>query len=242
MVTSSTAGSPTRDLTYRPTAERFSSCPTGLAGTARSTYGRRADSSLRRVWRQRGVWWAPDGRVWRQKGGMPCVAWLPRRDSRRQSVHRSCRCGSARPMTRCLSIGGFDCTTGVGIDGRNRRGGRLRRRRQSVACDQVVDPKNDDRRDDGEHQESAKGGVKPSRIHRADCTRRAYCAGRCKPRARLTSGVKTSSGPGWPGVRAATSVVAPAGFEPAISALRGLRPRPLDDGAAYWWAALGLNQ
>jgi hypothetical protein len=26
--------------------------------------------------------------------------------------------------------------------------------------------------------------------------------------------------------------VAPAGFEPAISALRGLRPRPLDDGAA----------
>ena len=25
--------------------------------------------------------------------------------------------------------------------------------------------------------------------------------------------------------------VAPAGFEPAISALRGLRPRPLDDGA-----------
>src|SRR5665213_2345191 len=27
-------------------------------------------------------------------------------------------------------------------------------------------------------------------------------------------------------------VVAPAGFEPAISALRGLRPRPLDDGAA----------
>ena len=38
-------------------------------------------------------------------------------------------------------------------------------------------------------------------------------------------------------------LVAPAGFEPAISALRGLRPRPLDDGAAYgWWAALGLNQ
>ena len=36
--------------------------------------------------------------------------------------------------------------------------------------------------------------------------------------------------------------VAPAGFEPAISALRGLRPRPLDDGAATWWAALGLNQ
>ena len=27
------------------------------------------------------------------------------------------------------------------------------------------------------------------------------------------------------------AVVAPAGFEPAISALRGLRPRPLDDGA-----------
>src|SRR5215472_2948079 len=38
------------------------------------------------------------------------------------------------------------------------------------------------------------------------------------------------------------SLVAPAGFEPAISALRGLRPRPLDDGAAIWWAALGLNQ
>ena len=39
-------------------------------------------------------------------------------------------------------------------------------------------------------------------------------------------------------------VVAPAGFEPAISALRGLRPRPLDDGATLrdWWAALGLNQ
>ncbi len=29
-----------------------------------------------------------------------------------------------------------------------------------------------------------------------------------------------------------TTRVAPAGFEPAISALRGLRPRPLDDGAA----------
>ena len=28
------------------------------------------------------------------------------------------------------------------------------------------------------------------------------------------------------------SLVAPAGFEPAISALRGLRPGPLDDGAA----------
>jgi hypothetical protein len=26
--------------------------------------------------------------------------------------------------------------------------------------------------------------------------------------------------------------VAPAGFEPAVSALRGLRPSPLDDGAA----------
>ena len=38
------------------------------------------------------------------------------------------------------------------------------------------------------------------------------------------------------------SLVAPAGFEPAISALRGLRPRPLDDGATFWWAALGLNQ
>ena len=30
----------------------------------------------------------------------------------------------------------------------------------------------------------------------------------------------------------AMKLVAPAGFEPAISALRGLRPRPLDDGAA----------
>ena len=60
-----------------------------------------------------------------------------------------------------------------------------------------------------------------------------------------------------------SALVAPAGFEPAISALRGLRPRPLDDGAARngrrgltrastlpeakfgrlgWWAALGLNQ
>jgi hypothetical protein len=38
------------------------------------------------------------------------------------------------------------------------------------------------------------------------------------------------------------SLVAPAGFEPAISALRGLRPRPLDDGATSWWAALGSNQ
>ena len=28
------------------------------------------------------------------------------------------------------------------------------------------------------------------------------------------------------------SLVAPAGFEPAISALRGLRPGPLDDGAS----------
>ncbi|GEM_PF-6537359 len=28
-------------------------------------------------------------------------------------------------------------------------------------------------------------------------------------------------------------VVAPAGFEPAISALKGPRPRPLDDGAGY---------
>jgi DNA invertase Pin-like site-specific DNA recombinase len=36
--------------------------------------------------------------------------------------------------------------------------------------------------------------------------------------------------------------VAPAGFEPAISALRGLRPSPLDDGAKCWWAALGSNQ
>ena len=37
-------------------------------------------------------------------------------------------------------------------------------------------------------------------------------------------------------------VVAPGGFEPPISALRGLRPSPLDDGATFWWAALGLNQ
>ena len=31
------------------------------------------------------------------------------------------------------------------------------------------------------------------------------------------------------------SLVAPAGFEPAISALRGLRPSPLDDGAIDEW-------
>ncbi len=44
--------------------------------------------------------------------------------------------------------------------------------------------------------------------------------------------------------RQENQLVAPAGFEPAISALRGLRPRPLDDGATLrdWWAALGLNQ
>src|SRR5207253_3638909 len=36
--------------------------------------------------------------------------------------------------------------------------------------------------------------------------------------------------------------VAPAGFEPAISALRGLRPRPLDDGAMpATGAGLGSN-
>src|SRR5579859_6445192 len=33
-------------------------------------------------------------------------------------------------------------------------------------------------------------------------------------------------------VRGWKRLVAPAGFEPAVSALRGLRPRPLDDGAA----------
>ncbi len=31
------------------------------------------------------------------------------------------------------------------------------------------------------------------------------------------------------------SLVAPAGFEPAVSALRGLRPSPLDDGATFRW-------
>jgi hypothetical protein len=36
-------------------------------------------------------------------------------------------------------------------------------------------------------------------------------------------------------------LVAPAGFEPAISALRGLRPRPLDDGAALVFARDGAN-
>ncbi len=35
--------------------------------------------------------------------------------------------------------------------------------------------------------------------------------------------------------------VAPAGFEPAISALRGLRPRPLDDGAAYLVGGIGFE-
>ena len=30
-------------------------------------------------------------------------------------------------------------------------------------------------------------------------------------------------------------LVAPAGFEPAVSALRGLRPGPLDDGATFRW-------
>ena len=29
-------------------------------------------------------------------------------------------------------------------------------------------------------------------------------------------------------------LVAPTGFEPAISALRGRRPKPLDDGAMLW--------
>src|ERR1700674_1619526 len=38
---------------------------------------------------------------------------------------------------------------------------------------------------------------------------------------------------GWQSAPPATGVleVAPAGFEPAISALKGPRPRPLDDGA-----------
>ena len=44
------------------------------------------------------------------------------------------------------------------------------------------------------------------------------------PRRRFVSNVP---GP----VVCVTALVAPAGFEPAISALRGLRPRPLDDGA-----------
>ncbi len=37
------------------------------------------------------------------------------------------------------------------------------------------------------------------------------------------------------------AVVAPAGFEPAISALRGLRPRPLDDGATYLVGGVGVE-
>ena len=40
---------------------------------------------------------------------------------------------------------------------------------------------------------------------------------------------------------AAPAVVAPAGFEPAISALRGLRPRPLDDGAALLVGGVGFE-
>ena len=36
-------------------------------------------------------------------------------------------------------------------------------------------------------------------------------------------------------------VVAPAGFEPAISALRGLRPRPLDDGAVSCFLVGGIG-
>src|SRR5712692_9783363 len=55
-------------------------------------------------------------------------------------------------------------------------------------------------------------------------------------------GVARSNGRGGRQVRG-VELVAPAGFEPAISALRGLRPSPLDDGATLrWWAALGLNQ
>src|SRR5260370_15718638 len=38
-----------------------------------------------------------------------------------------------------------------------------------------------------------------------------------------------------------TRVVAPAGFEPAISALRRLRPRPLDDGATVLVGRLGFE-
>ena len=34
------------------------------------------------------------------------------------------------------------------------------------------------------------------------------------------------------GIRGELEMVAPAGFEPAISALKGPRPRPLDDGAS----------
>jgi hypothetical protein len=40
---------------------------------------------------------------------------------------------------------------------------------------------------------------------------------------------------------AARRVVAPAGFEPAISALRGLRPRPLDDGATIQLLVGGIG-
>ena len=36
-------------------------------------------------------------------------------------------------------------------------------------------------------------------------------------------------------------VVAPAGFEPAISALRGLRPSPLDDGATRLVGGVGVE-
>jgi hypothetical protein len=36
-------------------------------------------------------------------------------------------------------------------------------------------------------------------------------------------------------------LVAPAGFEPAVSALRGLRPRPLDDGATQLVGGVGIE-
>ena len=36
-------------------------------------------------------------------------------------------------------------------------------------------------------------------------------------------------------------LVAPAGFEPAISALRGLRPSPLDDGANVLVGGIGVE-
>src|ERR1700730_17293539 len=42
-------------------------------------------------------------------------------------------------------------------------------------------------------------------------------------------------------VRNGMCVVAPAGFEPAISALRGLRPSPLDDGATQLVGGVGVE-
>ena len=47
---------------------------------------------------------------------------------------------------------------------------------------------------------------------------------------RLQTGIKKSPDRGlW------KILVAPKGFEPSTSALRGRRPKPLDDGATWWF-------